>query len=311
MDRDTNMTEQDIVAFIGLGAMGLPIARHISDRGYAVRAVDSFPAARLRAAEAGLETFETTAEALPGADYVFMMLPTVEITQSVFEAVMAAADQGSMLIEMGTIGLEASAAHARAARERGIRYLDAPVIGGGREAAVDGRLKILAGGDEETLRSAEPLLRCFSTLTYHVGGDGAGQVMKVIHNLLLAGITAATAEALVLADRLGVAPDKAVEILDSSSTSTFALNWLFPPALRDDYSGGAKVDILLKDLRLAMGDIRSVAPEDSWTVAERVHLLYERCQEAGYGGDDMAVVYRLLQTDVASAPPVVTDTTSV
>ncbi|MGY3317335.1 NAD(P)-dependent oxidoreductase [Arthrobacter sp. TE12232] len=304
------MIKQQIVAFIGLGAMGQPIARHISDGGYALRAVDSFPGARLRAAEAGLETFESVEDAVPGADFILMMLPTVEIAHHVFESVVASADPGSMIIEMGTIGHEASAAHARIAQGRGVRYLDAPVIGGGREAAEDGRLKILAGGDEETVQSADPLLRCFSTLTYHVGGDGAGQVMKVIHNLLLAGITAATAEALVLAGRLGVEPDKAVDILDSSSTSTFALNWLFPPALREDYSGGAKVDILLKDIRLAIGDIRSVAPEESWTVAERVHRLYERCQEAGYGGDDMAVVYRLLQTDVASAPPAVSSTAS-
>lgn len=305
------MTMQQTVTFVGLGAMGQPIARHISDGGYVLRAVDAFPTARLRAAEAGLETFESVADAVPGADFILMMLPTVEIAHSVFENVIASADPGSMIIELGTIGHETSAAHARAARDRGVRYLDAPVIGGGREAAEEGRLKILAGGDDEAVRAAEQLLRCFSTLTYHVGGDGAGQVMKVIHNLLLAGITAATAEALVLADRLGVEPDKAVEILDSSSTSTFALNWLFPPALRDDYSGGAKVDILLKDLRLAIGDIRIVAPEESWTVAERVLKLYERCKEAGYGGDDMAVVYRLLQGDVASAPSAVYGTASV
>lgn len=304
------MTKQQIVAFIGLGAMGQPIARHISRGGYALRAVDAFPAARLRAAEAGLETFESVEDSVPGADFILMMLPTVEIAHSVFESVVASADPGSMIIEMGTIGHESSAAHAGIARERGFRYVDAPVIGGGREAAEEGRLKILAGGDAEAVQAGEHVLRCFSTLTYHVGGDGAGQVMKVIHNLLLAGITAATAEALVLADRLGVEPDKAMEILDSSSTSTFALNWLFPPALRDDYSGGAKVDILLKDLRLAIRDIRSVAPEASWTVADRVHALYERCKVAGYGGEDMAVVYRLLQADGAAVTPAISQTAS-
>lgn len=297
------MTTQQTVVFIGLGAMGQPIARHISDGGYKLRAVDAFPAARRRAAEAGLETFDSAAAAVPGADFILMMLPTVEIAHSVFESVVATADPGATIVELGTIGHETSAAHADVARQRGFRYLDAPVIGGGREAAEESRLKILAGGEDEAVRAAEPLLRCFSTLTYHVGGDGAGQVMKVIHNLLLAGITAATAEALVLAERLGVAPDKAVQILDSSSTRSFALNWLFPPALRDDYSGGAKVDILLKDLRLAIGDIRPAAPEESWTVAERVLKLYERCKDAGYGGDDMAVVYRLLQNDVAAAWP--------
>lgn len=297
------MTTQQTVTFVGLGAMGQPIARHISDGGYVLRAVDAFPAARLRSAEAGLETFESVADAVPGADFILMMLPTVEIAHSVFDSVVAVADPGAMLVELGTIGHEMSAAHAAVARQRGFRYLDAPVIGGGREAAEEKRLKILAGGNDDAVQAAEQLLRCFSTLTYHVGGDGAGQVMKVIHNLLLAGITAATAEALVLAERLGVAPDKAAEIMDGSSTSSFALNWLFPPALRDDYSGGAKVDILLKDLRLAIGDIRSAAPEESWTVAERVLRLYERCKEAGYGGDDMAVVYRLLQNDVAAAWP--------
>jgi 3-hydroxyisobutyrate dehydrogenase-like beta-hydroxyacid dehydrogenase len=294
------MPLNQIVTFIGLGVMGLPIAKLISDGGYTVRAVDSFPDARLRASEMGLETFATVEEATGGSDFILMMLPTVEISEQVFASVLVSADRGSMIIEMGTIGQHTSAAHAVRARQKGVRYLDSPVIGGGREAAENGRLKMLVGGDESIVLAAEALLRCFSTRIFHVGsGDGVGQSMKIIHNLLLAGITAATAEALVLAETLGVEAEKSFEILQSSSTNSFALNWLFGPALQDDYSGGAKVDILLKDLRLAIGDVAMSSPQETWTVAKQVHQLYERCKESGYGSDDMAVVYRLLQNDAA------------
>lgn len=288
------MNEKTKVVFAGLGIMGFPIAKRIHEAGFDLTGVDNSEAVRANALAAGIRMTESLIEAVADADVVLMMLPPVEISRLVFDEVLTHAPAASILVQLGTIGYAEAVREAEAARTKGVTYLDAPVIGGGAPAAEAGNLKILAGSDGPIPAGTEQLFRCFSARTFHMGIPGAGQMTKLVHNTLLASIATSTAEAFAVARGFGIDPDVAWDVFRSSSTNSFALEWLFAPALKDDYSGGAKVDILLKDLRLFMDALETRDPGDVVTHGRGALELYEDCHRLGHGQDDIAVVFKVL-----------------
>jgi 3-hydroxyisobutyrate dehydrogenase len=288
----TNKPIDPVIAFIGLGVMGAPIARRMRQGFNRVIGFDLSPEARSAAVSHGIVAAESVAEAVREAQCIFMMLPKVEIAREVTQEVIAHAPRGSILVELGTIGSEAACQHARWAQEAGHRYLDAPVINGGQQGAQDGTLKILAGGDASDVAAVTQALRSFSTETFHMGPVGTGQSMKLVHNTLLAALTTSYAEALVLAEKSGIGAARALEILKVGSTRSFALEWLFPPAVRGDFGGGAKVDILVKDLLLGQREVERFQVPAS--MAARATTLYQSCQAQGLGQLDMSAIFKLL-----------------
>jgi len=284
--------KEPTIAFIGLGVMGMPIARRLRSTFARVAGFDVSSEVRSAAARDGIMAVESIAQAVRDAQAVFMMLPKVEIARTVTHEVVAYAARGTILVELGTIGSDAASQHARFAQEAGLGYVDAPVINGGQQGAEAGTLKILAGGDVADIAAIEPMLRAFSTDTFHMGPVGTGQSMKLLHNTLLAALTTAYAEALVLADKSGIGAARAYEILKGSSARSFALEWLMAPAVRGDFSGGAKVDILSKDLLLGRCEVdRFQAPAG---MAARATSLYQACQAHGLGNLDMSAIFKLL-----------------
>lgn len=287
-----NVSRDTAIAFIGLGVMGGPIARRIRMSFDRVSGFDLSPQAQAEASRQGIVMAASIAEAVQGARIVFMMLPKVEIARDVTQQVIAHAPPGAILVELGTIGSEAACEHARRAREADHGYVDAPVINGGQQGARDGTLKLLAGGELADITAVTPALRAFSTETFHMGAVGTGQSMKLVHNSLLAALAASYAEALVLADKAGIGAARALEILKVGSTRSFSLEWLFPPAIQGDFSGGAAVDILAKDLLLSRQEVeRFQAPA---SMAARATALYQACQAQGMGKLDMSAIFKLL-----------------
>jgi 3-hydroxyisobutyrate dehydrogenase-like beta-hydroxyacid dehydrogenase len=291
------MSNNDVsVAFIGLGVMGFPIAERILSNGFRLVGFDLSETAQIAAREVGMPLAGSVAACVEGAELICTMLPSVKIADEVAEQVLENAAIGSTLVDLGTIGPSAAIMHAKKAAAKGVDYLDAPVINGGRKGAIAGSLKIVAGGDAEVVARVNPCLRSFSTETFHVGVAGAAQSMKLVHNMLLSVITCGTAEALVLAQELGISAAVAAEILMVSSARSFALEWLFPPALAGDYSGGANVSLIQKDLHLVTEEAQGTkARTDFGTHARK---LFDECGRHGYGQDDMSVVYRLLQNAI-------------
>jgi 3-hydroxyisobutyrate dehydrogenase len=288
----TNKPTDSVIAFIGLGVMGAPIVQRIRAQFVQVIGFDVSAEARADAASHGVVAAVSVAEAVREAQCIFMMLPKVEIAREVTQEVIAHAPRGAILVELGTIGSDAACQHARWAQEAGHRYVDAPVINGGQQGAQDGTLKILAGGDPSDVAAVTSALRTFSTETFHMGPVGTGQSMKLVHNTLLAALSTSYAEALVLAEKSGIGAPRALEILKVASTRSFALEWLFSPAVRGDFGGGAKVDILVKDLLLGQQEVeRFQAPA---SMAARATSLYQACQTQGLGQLDMSAIFKLL-----------------
>ena len=250
------------IAFIGLGNMGAHMARNLLAAGHRVRVFDLVP--ELMAAVEGAAPSESAAQAADGAEVVFSMLPAGRHVRGLYignegaPGLLEKLAAGTLVVDCSTIDPASAQAVASAARERGLQMLDAPVSGGvgGAEA---GTLTFIVGGEGEAFGQVQPLLESMGKNIFHAGGAGAGQIAKICNNMLLAVLMTGTAEALSLGVDNGLDPQVLSEIMKVSSGGNWALNVYNPyPGVMPDapasrgYSGGFLVDLMRKDLGLAL-----------------------------------------------------------
>jgi 2-hydroxy-3-oxopropionate reductase len=202
------------VGFIGLGVMGKPIAARLIGAGYEVVVVLRDNPATRELVELGAHQAQTAAVAA-GTDTVITMLPdSPDVEQVVLRAggVAEGIPVGGLLIDMSSIAPAVSRRVAETVPARGAQVLDAPVSGG-ETGAREGNLSVMVGGTEETFARAQPVLSVLGEHIVHVGRHGAGQVAKAANQVIMAGTIAAVAEALTLARRAGVDPERVREAL--------------------------------------------------------------------------------------------------
>ena len=161
------------------------------------------------------------------------------------------AKEGSLIVDMSTSSPPLARELARTARERGVGMLDAPVSGGD-VGARNGTLSIMVGGEEDDFERARPLLEVMGETVVHVGGAGAGQVVKACNQIVVALVIEAVAEALVLASKAGVAPDRVVEVLCGGLAANKILEVKGEKLLAHDFTPGGKVEYHRKDLGIAL-----------------------------------------------------------
>jgi 3-hydroxyisobutyrate dehydrogenase len=290
------------IAFIGLGAMGAPMAAHLAEK-EAVTAFDVAAPARDRAAAAGLDLAATLEDAVHGAACVITMLQEGAQTLDVWRRAAPLAATGALFIDCSTIDVgEARRAHAMA-QAAGARALDAPVSGGVMGAAARS-LTFMCGGDAETFAAARPLLEAMGSRVLHCGGPGQGQAAKLCNNLMLGVTMAATAEAFALAQRLGLSPQALFEAASVSSGQSWSLTAYCPvpgpapasPANRG-YKAGFMTRLMMKDLRLALAAAEGAgARAPMCAAAARLYALYE---SQGGGEKDFSGIYESLAGDPA------------
>jgi 3-hydroxyisobutyrate dehydrogenase len=246
-----------VIGFIGVGNMGLPMARRLKDAGHDVRCFDTIAAALERAEQAGLRTRSSPAAAVDGADVVITMLPSGRHVLDVLVAGGLPLRDGALVIDCSTIDVASCAAFHEALGKKAIVTLDAPVSGGVAGAAA-GTLTFMVGGAEAAFERAQELLRAMGKTIVHAGAAGAGQAAKICNNMLAGISMLAVSEALALARKLGLDSRKFFEIASKSSGQCWALTSYAPePGLvpaapsNRDYEGGFASELMLKDLRLA------------------------------------------------------------
>jgi 3-hydroxyisobutyrate dehydrogenase len=285
------------IAFIGLGNMGGGMAANLVKAGHAVRAFDLSEDARAAAAAKGCATFSDAAEAVEGVESVVTMLPNGEIVRAVYEgSVCGKAPAGAVLLDCSTIDVATAKAIEATAEAAGYLMVDAPVSGG-IAAANAGTLTFMVGGSDEAFRRAEPVLQPMGKAVIHAGGPGAGQTAKICNNLLLAIHMIGTAEAMRMAEKLGLDPQKFYEISSQSSGMNWSLNNYTPlpgvgvqsPA-DSDYQGGFATALMLKDLRLAMAAAEEAGA--AVPLGSRAAALYEDFAGAGNGGLDFSAIIK-------------------
>jgi 3-hydroxyisobutyrate dehydrogenase len=256
------------IGFIGLGNMGMPMARNLLKAGHQLAAYDLSPAACAEAAAAGATAAGDVAAAVASAEVVFTMLPEGRHVRAVYldaGSVLASARPGTLLIDCSTIDVDSARAVGRAAAERGLEMLDAPVSGGTAGAA-NATLTFMVGGSVAAVERARPLLDQLGRTVVHTGPAGTGQAAKICNNMMLGISMIGVCEAFVLAERLGLDKQRLFEVASRSSGQCWSLTSYCPvpgpvpaaPSNRN-YEAGFTAAMMAKDLRLAQDAARGAA----------------------------------------------------
>lgn len=249
-----------IVAFVGLGNMGVPMSGHLADAGWQVRAFDIDPAARARTADrnATVHVTETLEAATQEVDAVILMLPDSKIVNRVVlgdapdhsDGVIAMLPRGKTIIDMSSSEPTETIKLSARLSCRGLKLIDAPVSGGVAKAET-ARLTIMAGGDEADVDIVAPMLETMGRV-FRTGQLGSGHASKALNNFLSASSLIATAEAIIIGQRFGLDPAKLNDVFKhstgrSNTTDVKVDNYFIP----EDYSSGFALDLLDKDVGMA------------------------------------------------------------
>ncbi|MGP9631441.1 3-hydroxyisobutyrate dehydrogenase [Halomonas sp. AOP43-A1-21] len=275
-----------IVAFVGLGNMGGPMAANLVKAGYTVRAFDLSEAALETAQSQGCEVASSAREAAAEADFIISMLPAGKHVKALYVdgdvPLFDVVQPGALIIDCSTIDADTARNVADIGEKRGISFVDAPVSGGVGGAQA-GTLTFIVGGSDDQFAKAKPVLDAMGKNIFHAGDHGAGQVAKACNNMLLSVLMAGTCEAINMGVKNGLDPAVLSEIMKQSSGGNWALNVYNPyPGVMENapaskgYQGGFQVDLMIKDLGLAM-DVsqQSAAPVPMGSAARALFTLHK------------------------------------
>ena len=288
------------IGFVGLGNMGNPMARNLVKAGHELMVFDIFPAAVEKLVAAGAKVATSVADAGKNADIVITMLPSSPHVRDVYVGagrLLASVKPGTLLIDSSTIDPHTAREVAAAAAQRKIVMLDAPVSGG-TGGADAGTLTFMVGGDATAFETAKPVLAKMGKNIVHCGAAGTGQVAKICNNMVLAISMIGVAEAMNLGACLGINPKLLAGIINTSSGRCWSSDTNNPypgvmenvPASRG-YTGGFGVDLMLKDVGLAMDAAKQT--KQSAILGGLSHQLYQTWSAMGNGGKDFSSIINL------------------
>lgn len=244
------------VGFIGIGAMGKHMVRHLQAAGYDLTLHDLRREAATPFLEAGADWGDSPKAVAQASEIVFTSLPGPSDVESVAlgpEGVAAGASPGKIYVDLSTNSPVLTRRLHAELEPKGIRMLDCPVSGGtiGAEMAT---LALLVGGDRELFEEALPVLRALGDKPFYCGPAGAGQVCKLVNNYITLSLQPLLAEAFSIGVKAGVDAGTLFEAVSRSTGNTRSMQWRYPPGvLRGDFNPTFTVDLVLKDLGLAIG----------------------------------------------------------
>lgn len=287
------------VGFVGLGAMGLSMTRHLVEAGH-----DVTVASRSRGPIDAAVTFGATEGDGPRAvveasDVTLLCVPNSPEVVEVIDAALPALGTGKIVVDTSTIDPEVERAQHERVSATGAQYLEAP-LSGGTAGAQKGTLTLMVGGEETVLEAARPALEPFAGLIVHVGGPGMGQVVKLCNNLIYAAQMLATAEATVMATKAGVDLTQLFEVLTHSTGDCVAVRTRLPaegvipesPA-SNGWAPGFMTDLMAKDLDLAIG--YAAKARTPLFTSGIVRQVLGAASEAGYGREDFSALAKVLR----------------
>jgi 3-hydroxyisobutyrate dehydrogenase len=297
------------IGFIGTGTMGQPMLNNLIKKGFGVVAYDIVPAALDAAVKLGATACGSAADAARQSDLVVTVLPSSSHVEAVYlgaGGVLEGVAKGRLCVDMSTIEPAVSQRVAERLRERGIRFIDAPVSGG-VVGATSGTLAIMVGGEAADLEEARPALAAMGANVIHVGPVGAGEVAKLCNNLIAGVAMVAVSEAFRIAEGFGVDPKILTSVIAKSSGNTWAMEHGHPvpgmvptAASSRDYAPGFMTDLMAKDLGLAVNAARELRVPVS--VAPAAQQLLRLASSHGYGRKDFSSVYAFLTPSSETAP---------
>lgn len=286
--------DKERVGFIGLGAMGLPMAKNLLRAGYDLTVMSRSPGPVEEAVEFGARSVSAAKAVAEQSDVVITMLPASADVEAVVlgvDGLLRGARPESLYVDMSSIDPATTRRIAECCQSAGIYYLDAPVSGGVR-GAQEGELAIMVGGEEGALDRARPLFEVLGRKIVHVGPVGAGQVAKIANQIIVAGSIALVSEALVMSRAAGVDPARIIDALEGGFADSAILRNHGRRMLTAEFEPGFRLQLQLKDLELAVGLARSAKLD--LDVTPRVRDLVARAVAEGLGDLDHAALYEVV-----------------
>ena len=276
--------------FVGLGKMGQPMVKRLLAAGYRVHVYNRSRPAIDALVKEGAQAAESARDVAAKADVVMTALPTPESVESVYAEMTEVARSGQVYIDHSTVSLALNRRCAAMLKERGAQFLDAPVSGGPAGANA-GTLTVMVGGEQATFDKALPVLQAFGKNIKLCGPTGAGQVVKLINQLLVGVHTSAIAEAAVFGARLGADPQVVLDLIGTSFGGSTMMTRNLPRFISRDFSPATPVGLILKDLGLIHDEAKSAqVPLLLGALAEQRFL---EARARGMGDEDMAALVKL------------------
>jgi 3-hydroxyisobutyrate dehydrogenase-like beta-hydroxyacid dehydrogenase len=290
------MSQYKTIGFIGLGVMGEPICRNLVKKsGARVTAFDLSPEPLARVREQGAAIAASVADVADVSDILFLCLPSARHVRAVLEGdgILKHIRTGQVVVDLGTTSVRQTREFAKQLQEKGAAWADAP-IARTRQAAQDGTLSVMVGATPELFAAIEPLIRCFATDVTHCGEVGAGEVTKILNNMVLFETVNALAEAVAVARRNGVDPALLLDTLSKGSADSFALrNHGLKAIVPGNFPERAfSTEYALKDLACAL----ELADDAGIKIrgAELVGKILQEAIDAGSGGAYFPVIAKLI-----------------
>ena len=242
------------IGFIGLGIMGKPMAQNLLKAGYELTVYDIVSERMEDLLQAGAKRGSSAKDVASRSEVVITMLPnSPHVREAVLgpNGVLDGAKRGTILVDMSSIAPLASQEIAAKAREKGVAMLDAPVSGG-EPKAVAGTLAIMVGGPQETFEQVKDILAKMGSSVTRVGEIGSGNVTKLANQIIVALNIAAMSEAMVLATKAGVDPEKVFQAIRGGLAGSAVLDAKMPLALKGNFKPGFRIELHIKDLANAL-----------------------------------------------------------
>lgn len=280
------------LAFIGLGIMGQPMARHLLVAGHPLNIFTRSKSKAIELINQGATWCNSAAEAAESAEIVFLCLPDTPDVQNVIDQILPAARVGQIIVDHSTISPSVTREMAKQLEAKGTILLDAP-ISGGDVGARNGTLSIMVGGSMQAFTKVEPFFKLMGKTITHCGPSGSGQLTKLTNQILVTITNLATCEALCFATKNGLDPQKTLAALSGGAGSSWQFSNLGPRMLAGDFAPGFMIDLQVKDLRL----VEQAAWEANLKLGavDLVTRLFEEAQKLGAGQSGTQALYQAVQ----------------
>jgi 2-hydroxy-3-oxopropionate reductase len=282
----------DKIGFIGLGIMGRPMAKNLLKAGYQLVVYDLLTSAIEELVNSGASQGKSPSDVASRSEFIITMLPNSPDVREVAlgeNGIIHGAKSGSVFVDMSSIAPFASKEISEKLLRKGVIMLDAPVSGG-EPKAIDGTLAIMVGGPEEAFNKVKDILGAMGSSVKLVGDIGSGNVTKLANQIIVALNIAALGEAMILATKAGVDPEKVYQAIRSGLAGSTAMDAKMPMILNGNFKPGFRIELHIKDLLNALDTAREL--EVPLSLTSQVLEIMKSLQSKGKGKDDHSSIIR-------------------
>ncbi|NBE08595.1 NAD(P)-dependent oxidoreductase [Paragemmobacter ruber] len=284
------------VAFLGLGVMGGPMARHLATRGHEVTVYNRTTAkAEAWVAAHGGRMGRTPAAAVAGAEFVMACVGNDDDLRAVCtgaDGAFATMAPGAVFVDHTTVSAQVTREMQAAAAALGLGFVDAPVSGG-QAGAENGALSVMCGGSIEDYDRAEPIIAAYARICRRLGDSGAGQLAKMMNQICIAGLMQGLSEALAFGAKAGLDGEAVVEVISQGAAGSWQMVNRHKTMLQDQFDFGFAVDWMRKDLAICLRTADEIGA--SLPVTALVDQFYKDVQQMGGGRNDTSSLIRRLK----------------